>query len=417
MRAQNRQPPPARRSRRFPDSLVLVFGLVVVAQLATYVLPAGEFERDGQQVIAGTYQRVETEPLPPFAFLASIPAGLSAAQDIIFFVFIVGGVIAVIRATGAVDALIGTAIQHLGSRPVTLIGGMVLLFALGSSTIGMAEEYLPFVPIFVSMCLALRMDAVVAVGIIYVGAGVGYGCAALNPFTVLIAQDIAGVALTSGQGFRWLLLLVCTVVGVHHLLTYVRRIARAPESSFVGDVDYASGFQMPEDVRLTRSRIVVLSVFGAAVGLFVYGVAAREWYLTELTAILLGVALVAALVGRLGPNTVATVFCRGAAGVDHDSATDWLCPHDPGRPLGCPGDRHCHQRAGGAPPNAPVGCGSGRDACGSDGVQFLHPIGVWTGVRDDADHGAARRSDVANASDCGARVSVWRWVHQHDRTH
>ena len=313
MRAQNRQPPPARRSRRFPDSLVLVFGLVVVAQLATYVLPAGEFERDGQQVIAGTYQRVETEPLPPFAFLASIPAGLSAAQDIIFFVFIVGGVIAVIRATGAVDALIGTAIQHLGSRPVTLIGGMVLLFALGSSTIGMAEEYLPFVPILVSMCLALRMDAVVAVGIIYVGAGVGYGCAALNPFTVLIAQDIAGVALTSGQGFRWLLLLVCTVVGVHHLLTYVRRIARAPESSFVGDVDYASGFQMPEDVRLTRSRIVVLSVFGAAVGLFVYGVAAREWYLTELTAILLGVALVAALVGRLGPNTVATVFCRGAA--------------------------------------------------------------------------------------------------------
>ena len=73
------------------------------------------------------------------------------------------------------------AIRHFGSRPALLIGGMVLLFALGSSTIGMAEEYLPFVPLLVAMCLALKMDAVVAIGIIYVGAGVGYGCAALNP--------------------------------------------------------------------------------------------------------------------------------------------------------------------------------------------------------------------------------------------
>ena len=313
MNSQNQQSAPASHSRRFPDSLVLLFGLIVVAQLATYVLPAGEFERDGRQVIAGTYHRIDADPLPSYAFLTAIPAGLAAAQDIIFFVFIVGGVIAVIRATGAVDALIGAAIDHLSSSPTTLIGGMVLIFALGSSTIGMAEEYLPFVPILVSMCLALRMDAVVAVGIIYVGAGVGYGCAALNPFTVLVAQDIAGLPLTSGQGLRWVLLLVCAVVGVHHLLRYVRRLRRNPEASLVHDVDYSSGFLMPEGVRFTWARVSVLAAFVAGVGLFVFGVGAWEWYLTELTAILLGVALVAAVLGQLGPSTVATVFCRGAA--------------------------------------------------------------------------------------------------------
>jgi uncharacterized ion transporter superfamily protein YfcC len=277
------------------------------------VLPAGEFDRDGRQVISGTYHQVETDPLPPFSFLTAIPSGLAAAQDVIFFVFMVGGVIAVIRATGAIDALIGYAIRNLGSRPSTLIGGMVLLFALGSSTIGMAEEYLPFVPILVSMCLALKMDAVVAVGIIYIGAGVGYACAALNPFTVLIAQDIAGLALTSGQGFRWLLLLVCVIVGVHHLLGYAHRLMRDPKTSLVFDVDYSKGFQMPDDVHLTPSRIFVLLVFSLAVGLFIYGVAAWEWYLVELTAILLGVALIAAVVGRLGPNTTASVFCVGSA--------------------------------------------------------------------------------------------------------
>ena len=203
----------AERTRRFPDSLVLLFALIVLAQLATYILPAGEFERDGRQVVPGTYEPVDAEPLNPLRFLTAIPEGFAAAQDIIFFVFIVGGVIGVVRATGAIDALIGAAIHHLSDRPGALVSGMVLLFALGSSTVGMAEEYMPFVPILVTMCLALNMDAVVAVGIIYVGAGVGYACAALNPFTVLIAQDIAGLELTSGQGFRWLLLLLWCVRG------------------------------------------------------------------------------------------------------------------------------------------------------------------------------------------------------------
>ena len=156
--------------------------------MATYVLPAGEFERDGRQVIPGTYHTVEADPLPLHTFLTAIPAGLAAAQDIIFFVFVVGGVIAVVRATGSIDALVGAAIRHLSHRPAALMFGTVVLFAVGSSTIGMAEEYMPFVPILVTMCLAMRMDAVVAVGIIYIGAGVGYACAAINPFTVLIAQ-------------------------------------------------------------------------------------------------------------------------------------------------------------------------------------------------------------------------------------
>ena len=303
----------AKRPRRFPDSLVLLFALIVLAQLATYVLPAGEFERNDLLVVPGTYEPVDADPLHPLRFLTAIPEGLAAAQDIIFFVFIVGGVIGVIRATGAVDALIGAAIRHLSDRPGTLVSGMVLLFALGSSTIGMAEEYMPFVPILVTMCLALRMDAVVAVGIIYVGAGVGYGCAALNPFTVLIAQDIAGLELTSGQGFRWLLLLLCVFVGVDHILRYVRRIRTDSRASLVADIDYSSGFEVPGDVRFTPRRIAVVALCAGAVVVFVYGVAAWAWYLTELAAVFLALALVAAVVARLAPGVVAGEFCRGAA--------------------------------------------------------------------------------------------------------
>ena len=303
----------ARTTRTFPDSLVIICGLILLAQLVTYVLPAGEFERDGRQVVRGTYHRVDTEPLPAFTFLTSIPKGMAEAQDIIFFILIVGGVFGVIRSTGAIDALIGMAIKYLGRTPGYLVGGMVSLFAIGSSTVGMAEEYLPFVPILVTMCLALRLDAVVAVGIIYVGAGVGYGCAALNPFTVLIGQDIAGLELTSGQGFRWVLLVVCVAVGSHHLLQYVARIRLDPASSLVGDIDYSKGFALPDDVQFTRERMAVLGAFVCSIALLVYGVVAWEWYLNELTAVFLALAIVVAVLVRLSPNVVAAEFYRGAA--------------------------------------------------------------------------------------------------------
>ena len=169
----------------FPDSLVLIFAMIVLAQVATYFLPAGEYDRapraqaaaasevvtipegtsvssaagrtlplpedrqivlpagtqrmvPGRQVLDGTFHPVEADPLPWHAFLTKIPIGMEKAADIIFFVLIVGGVIAVIRRTGAIDALIGTAIKRLGSSPILLTGGMMTLFAVGASTVGMA---------------------------------------------------------------------------------------------------------------------------------------------------------------------------------------------------------------------------------------------------------------------------------------
>jgi uncharacterized ion transporter superfamily protein YfcC len=89
--------PPNRRLFRPPDTLVLLFVLIVAAQLATYVLPAGEFEREGRQVVPGSYHAVDAEALPFYTFLTAIPGGLAAAHEIIFFVFIVGGVVAVVR--------------------------------------------------------------------------------------------------------------------------------------------------------------------------------------------------------------------------------------------------------------------------------------------------------------------------------
>ncbi len=304
---------------RFPHSLVLIFAMIVLAQLATYLLAPGEYQRvpdptsGRDMVVPETYAQVEADRVPWHAFLTLIPKGMENAADIIFFVFIVGGVIAVVRATGAIDALIGATIRHIGDRPALLVGGTMSLLAVGASTIGMAEEYMPFIPVLVTMCLALKMDAIVAMAIVYVGAGVGYGCAALNPFTVMIAKRIAGVDLASNQGLRWGLLAVCLGVGVQHTLRYVTRIKADPSKSLVAGVDYSSGFEMPADQRITGARAAILAVFAGAVGLFVWGIKVHDWDLPELAALFLGIALVTAVLGRLSPSKTASEFCVGAA--------------------------------------------------------------------------------------------------------
>ncbi|MAB90441.1 MAG: short-chain fatty acid transporter [Planctomycetes bacterium] len=319
------------KASRFPHSLVLIFGMIVVAQLVSYLIPAGTFDRlpdpanpAREMVVAGSYQTneqrhaanpsiEEAKPLPWHASLTLIPKGMEKGQEIIFLVFIVGGVIAVIRATGAIDAMIGSAIRRLGGRPVLLVTGMLALFAVGSSTIGMAEEYMPFIPILVAMCLALKMDAIVAMGIVYIGAGIGYGCAAHNPFTVVIAKGIAEQPLDEGVLLRWGLLALMVAIGAHHILRYAKRLRDDPSRSLVAHVDYSTGYEMPDDVKVTGPRALIVGLFVAMIGVFVWGVDAQGWYIVELEAMFLGLAIVSAAVARLSPNRVAEVFCKGAA--------------------------------------------------------------------------------------------------------
>src|SRR5690606_24943494 len=138
------RPMARRRSFRVPHTLVLLFLMIVAALLLTYVLPAGRYQRvenehGRMQVVAGTFERIPDAPLlSPLTVFTAIPRGLDAAAEIIFFIFIIGGACAVLRATGAVDAFLGAALRRLGHKPIWLIVGGVLVFVAGSSTIGMA---------------------------------------------------------------------------------------------------------------------------------------------------------------------------------------------------------------------------------------------------------------------------------------
>ncbi|HSJ13720.1 MAG TPA: TIGR00366 family protein [Longimicrobiales bacterium] len=308
----------AGRRFRVPHTLVLLFALIVAALLLTYLLPAGSYQRveaDGHvQVVPGTYTLTpEIRPPSPLAVFTAVPRGLEAAAEIIFFVFIIGGAFAVLRATGAIDALLGAALRRFGHRPFLLVLGGMLVFMIGSSTIGMAEEYLPFVPVLVTLALALGYDAVVGVGIVTLGYSIGYGVAALNPFTVLIAQNLAGVTPTSGLWFRLLLILVFLPIGVHHLWRYASRVKSDPSRSLVADIEPPEIDRPHEAAPMTGTHKLALGAVVLTLAVLVWGLARHGWYLVEMSAIFLGLTIVLAAIGRIGPDRTAKLFGEGAA--------------------------------------------------------------------------------------------------------
>jgi uncharacterized ion transporter superfamily protein YfcC len=303
---------------RVPHTLALLFFLMVAALVATWVIPQGSYATElveGRQVVvSGTFEVApERTFLSPWELFRAVPRAFADAQNIIFFLFIIGGVLAIIRATGTIDALLGRLLEVMGGRPGVLIFTVILVFALTSSAMGASAEYIPFVLILVALCRAMGMDPMVAVGMIVAGYGIGYGSAAFNQYTVVVAQGIADVPIYSGWEVRMAMLIPFVAVGAHHVWKYGRRVQGDPGASLLTDVPAPDAGEPPRDYpRVTPTHVVVAAAFLGALILAIWGIRNWGWYLTEMGAIFLVLGVVVAAVGRIGPSRSADRFVRGA---------------------------------------------------------------------------------------------------------
>ena len=304
---------------KVPHTLVLLFGMMVFALLLTYVLPQGRFETMENEhgrsvVIPNSYEKnAEKSLLSVWSLFTVLPRAFADSQGIIFFVFIIGGALAVIKSTGVIDAFLGKMLKKFGSRPQILIVASMLVFAIGSSTLGMAEEYLPFITVLIALCLGMRMDVMSAVGIMVVGYGVGYGVAAINPFTVMIAQEVAEVPPTSGMWYRLILFIPFFLVGWYHVQKYAISVQKDSSKSLMFNVENNQNHQVTTYPKLTKMHWVILMLTFLALSLIVYGISAWHWYLTELGAIFFGLTVLVVIVNRINPSEAAKAFGIGAS--------------------------------------------------------------------------------------------------------
>ncbi|GMU64298.1 MAG: hypothetical protein AMXMBFR36_05720 [Acidobacteriota bacterium] len=297
---------------RFPHTWVLLAALAFLAALATYWIPAGEYarvEKDGRLLVdPASYHAVEPDPAGAGELLLAFPRGLEATARIVFFILIIGGSFAVIQATGAIDAGLGLALAACRKREALVVPFLMTIFALAGGTFGMAEETLPFLPALVLLARRLGYDDLTGAAIALVGAGAGFAGAFLNPFTVGVAQGIAGLPLFSGMGYRLVVWTVTTALAIGFVVRHARKVKASPDA----DAAAAAPEPTPPASGTPRQRLV-LALLGLSIAVLVAGVLRFEWGILELGGLFLTVAIVAGLAGGLGANRTAEVFVEGTS--------------------------------------------------------------------------------------------------------
>ena len=289
---------------RVPHPLVLLTGCIILASMASYVLPAGEFERSMDEetgkiaVVAGTYQQVEQTPVNLFLAMVALPRGMVDAGGVIFLVFLIGGALTVVDETGALRRGISSLVRALKGRDLLIIAAISLFFATGGVVQNMQEEIIPLIPVVLIVTSRLGFTPLVAMAISAGAAFVGSAFSPIHPFQVLIAQDAAGVIPVSGWAFRVVFLLIALVFWIGMTMRYAVRTRVAPEIGRTED---------PEDSLGPRDWVILSMLLCTFV---LMGYLARIGF-NHMSAAFFIMGVLAGAVSGMGPSRIAQAYVNG----------------------------------------------------------------------------------------------------------
>jgi len=297
---------------------VIISLVLILFTLLTWIVPSGEYAReviDGRTVVmAGTYESVDSNPQSIGDLLVAPIKGFVGAGHIIAFVLLVGGAFSILTATGALDAGLGSVLNFAKRNPASkqfIVPVLMVIFSLAGCTFGMSEENLVFILITIPLAKSMGYDNLVGVAIPFLGSAAGFAGAAINPFTVGIAQGISELPIGSGAGYRWLVWAIFTVIAIAFVMLYIRKLEKHPEKKLVTSDDQVTS-ETGETPDLNGSRKLVLILFVAAIILLMYGANQLGWYIDEISALFIALGLLSAVVTRMGVNSTVNAFTRGA---------------------------------------------------------------------------------------------------------
>lgn len=291
---------------RVPHPLVLLTACVILAAAASYLLPAGEYERRDDEatgrvvVVAGTYQEVEPNPVNLFEAMVALPRGMADAAEIIFLVFLIGGAFTVVDATGALRRGVTSLIRALRGRDLLIIPVVAIPFAIGGVVQNLQEEIIPLIPVLLILTRRIGFNAMVAVAMSAGAAFVGSAFSPINPFQVAIAQQLAELPLASGALFRIVFLLLALTFWIGMTMRYARR-TRGPVEAVTGEG--AEGMR--------ASDWGIFGLVGGAFALAVVGMVAWGWGFNELSAAFFIMGVIVGLLAGMGVGGTTEAYVRG----------------------------------------------------------------------------------------------------------
>jgi uncharacterized ion transporter superfamily protein YfcC len=329
--AAGEAPEPEPVKDRFPTAYTILFVLIAVMAALTWVLPAGQYERVANEALGkdapvpGTYQVVEAAHqgvfdvlMAPITGFYNQSTGMANAIDVSLFVLIIGGFLGVVTATGAINTGIARVMVRMKGREKWMIPVLMLLFAAGGTTYGMAEETLAFYVLLIPLMIAVGYDALTGVAVIMVGAGVGVLGSTINPFSTAIASNAAGIPFTEGMVLRLIILALGWLICVAYVMRYAERVRKDPSKSLVAELKasneahFLRDQESHQDAVLSGKQKIVLVLFGATFVAMVWGVSTQGWWMAEMSALFLASAIVIGVVAWMGEKPFTSAFVDGA---------------------------------------------------------------------------------------------------------
>lgn len=319
-----------------PHVFTLLTYVIFFTSLLTYIIPSGNYQREEKiideskrtVVIPGTYINLEKEislkgvflgddvadkatPVSITGFLTSIPRGLEETADIIFFIFIIGGVFGILQRTGTILAILQALMSVFKNSAGLLTFFIMFVVAIAGSTLGMGEEFIPLVPIFILIAIRLGYDQIYGLCMVMLAADIGFASATINPFTVGIANGIAELPLANAVIFRIVFLAVIFAIVFIYVLRYGAKIKQDPSKSLMAGTKYDSHINMEDIVKMDKRHVAII-ISGITIFAFIiYATIKLNWWFNEMAGGFFLIGIVAIIISHLKIKEAASAFVKG----------------------------------------------------------------------------------------------------------
>ncbi|WP_449355403.1 YfcC family protein [Virgibacillus natechei] len=309
---------PQEKKSKIPHTFVILFGVIILMAILSYVIPSGTFDRQSNDagntvVINGSYHETASSPAGILDIFQAIFEGMVQSSEIIFLLLVVGGSFGVLGKTGAIEGIFNRILLKMDGNEIYIIPVLMTFFAVCGATFGMAEESIPYLIILFPFLLKMGFDPIVAVATPLIGTSIGWAGSFTNPFNVGIAQGIAELPLFSGIMVRVGLLAILIVVASLYVMFYARKIVKDPNQSLMYKEGQA-GVESEHDVQrqpFTKREVIILVIFAATVFTVPYGIIQYGWYMKEMAALFLIMGIVVGIVANMNYNDIADAFTSG----------------------------------------------------------------------------------------------------------
>ncbi|KUO69988.1 MAG: hypothetical protein APF77_20980 [Clostridia bacterium BRH_c25] len=307
---------------KIPHVYVLLFAIIIIAALCTYIVPSGQFEyvfneaTNRKLVDPDSFHYIEQTPANFLTLARAVPSGMEASVNIIMLVVLVIASFEIVNSTGALNAGIYALIKRLKGKESIIIAGMTILFAIIGGFLGWAEGILIFIPLIVSMTRAMGYDSLLGVGIVLLGGAAGFTAGPLNIYTTGICQGIAGLPLFSALEFRMVSFAIFTVTAIVFVLLYAKRLKASLTNSYVYGIDtYVQEIDENSIPKFTARRKIIVAMVAAGFILIAYGTAKWGWYLKEISGAFIILGILVGIVGKTSANDMSLQFAKGAQSI------------------------------------------------------------------------------------------------------